>query len=141
MAAERDLDDDDDSEPVSAPPESVRSPEVPTITIPPATPRSIETEPTELDLRPPGSRSRPSLKGPGDPDTLISAPRPAEREELELLERVRLLEERIDELDARMRLVERRRSEGPAGRSQPWWIWLIFLVGLAVTWRLLEALR
>jgi hypothetical protein len=23
-------------------------------------------------------------------------------------------------------------------RSTPWWFWLLFLVGLAVTWRLLE---
>jgi hypothetical protein len=27
------------------------------------------------------------------------------------------------------------------GRATPWWFWLVFLVGLAITWRALELLR
>jgi hypothetical protein len=72
---------------------------------------------------------------------MISAPRPAEQDDLEIRQHVRLLEDRIDDLEARVRMVEQRRTEAPLGRAQPWWIWLIFLVGLAITWRLLQALR
>lgn len=76
-----------------------------------------------------------------DPDTLISAPRPAPREALDPDERIRLLEDRVDELEARLRLLEKPRTESSEVRSQPWWIWLVFLLGLAVTWRLLQALH
>jgi hypothetical protein len=91
----------------------------------------------------PRERTLPSSEvvAGADPDTLISAPRPAEREDLEVGERFRLLEDRVDELEARLRLLERPRTGGAEPRSQPWWIWLVFLLGLAVTWRLLEALR
>jgi hypothetical protein len=130
------------SEPISAPPESVRAPR----TMPPEgegplTPRSLPSDPTDLDLKPPVVSSGRAPKLPGDPDTMISAPRPAEREDLEYKDRFRLLEDRIDELDARMRMLEQKRVELPLARSQPWWIWLIFLLGLAVTWQLLQRFR
>jgi len=130
------------SEPISAPPESVRAPRtMPPEAEAPLTPRSLPSDPTDLDLKIPGSTSRPAPKQPGDPDTMISAPRPAEREELELNDRFRLLEDRIDELDARVRMLEQKRAELPLARSQPWWIWLIFLLGLALTWQLLQRFR
>jgi hypothetical protein len=133
------------SEPISAPPESVRAPRAPERATdpdsPPLTPRSLPSDPTDLDLKHPGSSSRPAPKQPGDPDTMISAPRPAERDELEIADRQRILEDRIDELEARLRVLEQRRDTLPLPRSQPWWIWLIFLLGLAITWQLLQAFR
>lgn len=131
-----------EEEPISAAPESLRAPKtLPPESAGPLTPRSRASDPTELDLAPPGSTSRPAPAKPGDPDTLISAPRPAERDELDDKDRFRLVEDRIDELEARVRMLERPRPEGGFQRTQPWWIWLIFLVGLALTWRLLQALR
>jgi hypothetical protein len=130
------------SEPISVGPESVRAPRTQAPdSAPPVTPRSFASESTELDLHPPRTTSNPPPAKPADPDTLISAPRPAERDELEIKERFRLLEDRIDELDARMRMLEQKRVELPLARSQPWWIWLIFLLGLAVTWQLLQRFR
>jgi hypothetical protein len=128
------------SEPVSDAPQSLRAPRATDPDSPPFTPRSLASDPTDLDLKPSTSQPAPVRKL-GDPDTLISAPRPADREELEIRDRFRLLEDRIDELDARLRMLAKRPPETPLARSQPWWIWLIFLLGLAITWKLLEALR
>src|SRR5687768_2982526 len=101
------------SEPISAPPESVRAPRTTDTRItdpdsPPLTPRSLPSDPTDLDLKHPTASSQPAPKKPGDPDTMISAPRPADREELELIDRFRMLEDRIDELEARVRLLAQR---------------------------------
>ena len=125
-------------------PHSVRVP--PKVdTDPPPTPRS-SIEEVDVVISTPGRPRERTLPSSGvgagaDPDTLISAPRPAEREDLEVGERFRLLEDRVDELEARVRLLERPRASNAEARPQPWWIWLIFLLGLAFTWRLLEALR
>jgi hypothetical protein len=134
--------DADQSEPPTAStPSGVSALDTSPISTGPVTPRSHASDATELDLKPPGSGSDPAHRSPGDPDTMISAPRPAEQDDLEIRQHVRLLEDRIDDLEARVRMVEQRRTEAPLGRAQPWWIWLIFLVGLAITWRLLQALR
>jgi hypothetical protein len=130
------------SDPISAAPESLRAPRtLAPESSAPNTPRSRASEPTDLDITPPSSTPKTDPKKPTDPNTLISAPRPAERDELDFKDRFRLLEDRLDELDARTRLLEHKRLELPLQRAQPWWIWLIFLLGLAVTWRLLQALR
>ncbi|HVJ16222.1 MAG TPA: hypothetical protein VM686_12355 [Polyangiaceae bacterium] len=130
-----------ESEPISEAPQSLRAPRTTDPDGAPLTPRSLPSDPTELDLKHPGSSVRPAPKQPGDPDTMISAPRPAEREELEMADRFRMLEDRIDELDARVRMLAQKRQEPPLAPAQPWWIWLIFLLGLAITWQLLQALR
>src|SRR5688572_7749651 len=127
--------DERETEPISAPPLSMRTPP----TLPPVesgkapvTPRNTGTgtatstrdvSTTDLSATPIELHMSPSpraVRRPGDPDTLISAPRPAERDELEVKERFRLLEDRIDELDARVRMLERKRPEDSSARSQPW---------------------
>jgi hypothetical protein len=103
-----------------------------------ATPVSgmIETEPaprdTALSLTEPSGRN---------PDTLMSLPKPALHEELPSEMRIRQLEDRLEALETRLTIAERQRDPLGGGRATPWWFWLLFLLGLAVTWRALEALR
>lgn len=73
-----------------------------------------------------------------NPDTLMSVPKPALHGDLPVDARIRELEDRLETLESRLAQVERARSLHEATRSTPWWFWLLFLVGLAVTWRLLE---
>jgi hypothetical protein len=73
-----------------------------------------------------------------NPDTLMSVPKPALQAELPLEPRLRELAERVEALEARVAQAERSRELREATRATPWWFWLLFLVGLAVTWRLLE---
>jgi hypothetical protein len=76
-----------------------------------------------------------------NPDTLMSLPKPAPHGELPLEVRLRQVEDRLETLESRIAQAERGHELGVAGRSTPWWFWLVFLVGLAVTWRALELLR
>lgn len=74
-------------------------------------------------------------------DTLLSLPRPADKLELVIEDRLAGFEARLDALEARIEGVERRKpaEQGdPAGR---WWIWVFFLLALAVAWKALEALK
>lgn len=76
-----------------------------------------------------------------NPDTLMSLPKPLPHDELPYEIRLRQLEDRVETLETRLAQVERS-PVGVAGpRSTPWWFWLLFLVGLAVTWRVLGMLR
>jgi hypothetical protein len=76
----------------------------------------------------------------GDPDTLMSLPKPEAAGSHTLEGRVASLETDLKALELRLSLLERGRRalEKP---SLPWWFWLVFLAGLAITWRLLQGLR
>ena len=76
-----------------------------------------------------------------NPDTLMSLPKPTPHGELPLEVRLRQVEDRLETLESRIAQAERGQELGVGGRSTPWWFWLVFLVGLAVTWRALELLR
>lgn len=76
-----------------------------------------------------------------NPDTLMSLPKPLPHDELPYEMRLRQLEDRVETLETRLDQAQRV-SLGPgAQRGTPWWFWLLFLVGLAVTWRVLGMLR
>jgi hypothetical protein len=76
-----------------------------------------------------------------NPDTLMSLPKPTPHGDLPLETRVRQLEDRLETLESRVAEAERVRELQGAARSTPWWFWLLFMVGLAVTWRLLQWLH
>ncbi|SRR5690348_8206976 len=78
---------------------------------------------------------------PANPDTLMSLPKPTPHGELPYETRLRQLEDRLETLESRLAEVERSREFSPSGRATPWWFWLLFLAGLALTWRLLEHFR
>jgi hypothetical protein len=88
---------------------------------------------TDLSLEEPAAAA--------NPDTLMSLPKPAPHGELPFEVRLRQLEDRLETLESRVAQAERGHELGIAGRSTPWWFWLVFLLGLAVTWRALELLR
>jgi hypothetical protein len=110
-----------------------------------------DTAPTPSRELPGTSEARPAsgerdtelsvLDGAGsDPDTLMSLPKPEAAGAHSLEGRVASLETDLKTLQLRLSLLERGRTslEKP---SLPWWFWLVFLAGLAVTWRLLQGLR
>ena len=76
-----------------------------------------------------------------DPDTLMSLPKPTPHEELPFETRLRQLEDRLEAFETRLAVAERGHEPLVGGRATPWWFWLLFLLGLAITWRALEALR
>ena len=76
-----------------------------------------------------------------NPDTLMSLPKPTPHEELPFETRLRQLEDRLETLESRLAEAERTHELGVGARTTPWWFWLLFLVGLAVTWRVLELIR
>jgi len=87
---------------------------------------------TALSLTEPSGRN---------PDTLMSLPKPALHSELPFETRLRQLEDRVEAFETRLDVAERQQEPLVGGRATPWWFWLLFLLGLAVTWRALEALR
>jgi len=88
---------------------------------------------TDLMLEQPG--------GATNPDTLMSLPKPTPHGELPFEVRLRQVEDRLEVLESRIAQAERGHDLGTSGRSTPWWFWLLFLLGLAITWRALELLR
>jgi hypothetical protein len=96
----------------------------------------VETEQaahdTQLSVTEPSGR---------DPGTLMSLPKPTPHAEMPLEIRLRQLEDRIEAFEARLSAAERHREPLVGGRATPWWFWLVFLLGLAITWRVLEAIR
>jgi hypothetical protein len=92
---------------------------------------SVDVSTTELSITEPSAR---------DPNTLMSLPKP-EPSDSPSGANVRALEDRLDALELRMRELENRRDPLGQVRATPWWFWVLFLFGLAATWRLLEALK
>jgi hypothetical protein len=87
---------------------------------------------TQLSVTEPSGRN---------PDTLMSLPRPALHEDLPFEARLRQIEDRLEAFETRLALAERTRESANPVRGTPWWFWLLFLLGLAVTWQVLAALR
>jgi len=91
----------------------------------------------------------PDAPVPSEPtDTLLSAGKPADRLELMLEDRLAvvddtlaLVHERLRELDARLSGLERRKSTVAPAPRQKSWLWLAFLIALAVVFQLLNALK
>lgn len=74
-------------------------------------------------------------------DTLLSAPRPADKLELLIEDRLAGFEARLESLEARIESVERRKLSEPKDPAGRWWIWVFFLLALAIAWKALEALK
>ena len=85
-------------------------------------------------------RSRPLRRQPrvASEDTLLSVPAPAPSFEVEVEDTLTDHEHRIDELADRLRALEARQgSAGAAGvGSQPWLMWVVFLLALALAWQI-----
>ena len=96
------------------------------------TPLSDLKNDTQLSMTEPSGRN---------PDTLMSLPKPALHEDLPFEARLRQIEDRLEAFETRLSLAERGRESANPVRGTPWWFWLVFLLGLAVTWRVLAALR
>jgi hypothetical protein len=102
-------------------------------------PRAESGESIEVDI----SKTELSITEPSarDPNTLMSLPKPEPSDASPALHGLRALEDRFDAIELRLKALEERREPLVHGRATPWWFWLLFLFGLAVTWRLLEALN
>ncbi len=92
----------------------------------------VDVSKTELSITEPSAR---------DPNTLMSLPKPESSDAPPSNPNLRAFEDRLEAIEARLRSLEERRDPLAPGRATPWWFWLLFLFGLAVTWRLLEALN
>jgi len=113
-------------------------------TTPPPAQRPVPQEAPVSGTRPEEKRDTAlSITEPSgrDPDTLMSLPRPTPHQDLPSEARFGELEDRLSALEARLTVLERSRDPLSGGRATPWWFWLLFLAGLAVTWRLLELFR
>ena len=84
----------------------------------------------------------------GPTDTLLSAGKPAHPLELLLEDRLAvvddtlaLVHERLQQLDARLSGLERRKSTVAPAPRQKSWLWLAFLIALAVVFQLLNVLK
>ena len=106
------------------------------------TPSSADADFTAAEARASRSGRRGTTRRPAREDTLLSLPAPAEREELELADRLEDMERRLDDLGSRLRVLESlpRSSAGQAG-SRSWLIWLVFLLVLGLSWQLFRAGR
>ena len=71
-------------------------------------------------------------------DTLLSVPAPAPGFEVEVEDRLSDHERRLDELANRVRTVEARQggSGATSVSSQPWLVWVVFLLALALAWQI-----
>ena len=92
----------------------------------------LDVSKTELSITEPSARV---------PNTLMSLPKPESSEVMRAEPNLRSFEDRLDSIEHRLKVLEDRRDPLAQGRGTPWWFWLLFLFGLAVTWRLLEALQ
>jgi hypothetical protein len=92
----------------------------------------VDVSTTELSITEPSAR---------DPNTLMSLPKPESSDAPLDAPSLRVFEDRLEAIEQRLKVLETRRDPLAAPRATPWWFWLLFLFGLAVTWRLLEALK
>ena len=80
---------------------------------------------------------------PSEPsDTLLSAGKPADKLEIMLEDRLALVDERMRELEARLAVLEQKKSIRPDAelRQRPW-LWLAFLIAIVVVFQLLHRVR
>jgi len=81
----------------------------------------------------------PAMSEPGD--TLLSAGKPAERWEVVLEDRLAVVDAKLQELETRLSGLERKRlRDVPVTRPKPW-LWIAFLIGVAVVFQLLRWVR
>ncbi len=86
------------------------------------------------------SADEAAVSEPGD--TLLSAGKPAERWELVLEDRMGVIDRRIDELETRLASLERKRPRDAAQVARPKpWLWIAFLIGVAIVFQLLRRVR
>lgn len=113
----------------------------------PATPRASGQVDAPLGTAEPVSSTRtavlpdepPAVSEPGD--TLLSAGKPAGRLELMIEDRFAVMEERLHQLEARLGVLERKKStRAPEPHQRPW-LWIAFLVALVVAFQLLRLAR
>lgn len=105
----------------------------------PATPRDAGITLTLPSDAPPPKRSsrRPRASAEPGEDTLLSVPAPADARDVELDDRLRESERRLDDLDARVRYLENLGRAVPAPRSAREWVtWVVLMLVLAVSWLL-----
>lgn len=90
-----------------------------------------------------GARRASAQYAPVGSDTLLSVPAPASGDDEGLVgdERLVSYERKLHALTRRVEALENR--SGELGKRSPRgiWMWLVFLVALAVTWQILERLR
>lgn len=101
--------------------------------------------PSETPL--PDSSTRPASSPEPDAssepsDTLLSAGKPADRLELLLEDRLAVVDERLRELDARLSVLEQKKTSSatPEPRQRPW-LWIAFMVALVVVFQMLQRMR
>jgi hypothetical protein len=82
----------------------------------------------------PGAVSEPS-------DTLLSAGKPADRLELIIDDRLSGIEDRLRDLDARLAVLERKKTSIASETRQKPWLWIAFLIALVVVFQLLRRVR
>jgi hypothetical protein len=117
----------------TTPPKAIRpGPASGTRTEPSDTLVEVDVSTTELSITEPSAR---------DPNTLMSLPKPESGSSPPPDATLRDILDRLDALELRVKELEVRRDPLAPVRGTPWWFWLLFLFGLAVTWRLLEALN
>jgi hypothetical protein len=105
---------------------------------------TVATEATSpsIELAAPSGerRSRPVRQKPrvASEDTLLSVPAPAPSFEVEVEDRLNDHEQRLDELAGRLRTLESRQGSagGMSAGSQPWLVWVVFLLALALAWQI-----
>jgi hypothetical protein len=120
----------------------------------PATPRN-----TGIDLPPADAGSSPNATDAGArsgerrsrqprrhskvpvEDTLLSVPAPAPTFEVEVEDRLSEHERQLEDLAARVRELEARRPAGAAVAGQPWLVWVVFLLALALAWQIFARSR
>jgi hypothetical protein len=121
----------------TTPPKAIRPPAPMSGTT--STPRSDAIESIDVDV----SKTELSITEPSarDPNTLMSLPKPESADRARVEPNLRSFEDRLDSIEHRLKLLEDRRDPLAQPRGTPWWFWLLFLFGLAVTWRLLELLN
>ena len=118
----------------TTPPKAIRplAPMSGTTSAPRAESIDVDASKTELSITEPSAR---------DPNTLMSLPKPESNDRVRVEPNMTSFEDRLESIEHRLKVLEDRRDPLAQGRGTPWWFWLLFLFGLAVTWRLLEALQ
>jgi hypothetical protein len=88
----------------------------------------------------PGVTAEPSATSEPS-DTLLSAGKPAARLEVVLEDQLAIVEERLRELDARLAILERKKTNAASEPLQKPWLWIAFLIALVVVFQLLQRVR